>query len=80
MPLIDRDKSILARDFVWYAFKPETLMTGYYEPLIEASREKDPDYPYPLYSVPPDMLKADLGKFHPRWKGQHLYYRMNENG
>lgn len=80
LPLIDQDRSVLGRDFVWYAFKPNTLITGYYEPLIEASRDKDPAYPYPLYRVPDDMLRADLGRFHPRWKGQKLYYRMTENG
>jgi membrane-bound lytic murein transglycosylase A len=32
------------------------LFTGYYEPLLEGSRERTEKYKYPLYRVPPDLV------------------------
>ena len=36
----------------------ETQVTGYYTPLIKASRSKQGSYIYPLYSKPPDLVRA----------------------
>jgi membrane-bound lytic murein transglycosylase A len=77
---LDRDPDLLAKKFQWLRIRPQTLMTGYYEPSLQASLTPDPAYPYPLYGPPPDLLKADLGAFHHRWKGQTLIYRMTEDG
>jgi membrane-bound lytic murein transglycosylase A len=33
------------------------LFTGYYEPLLEGSLERTGKYKYPLYRVPPDLIK-----------------------
>ena len=55
-------------------------MTGYYEPEMEGSLEPDPRFPVPLYGLPADLHSVDLGRFHPRWKGQRLTYRQNEKG
>ncbi len=33
------------------------LFTGYYEPLLEGSLERTEKYKYPLYRVPPDIIK-----------------------
>lgn len=51
------------------------LLTGYYEPLINASLAKSPPYIYPLYKTPKDLitvelssLYADLGKYRLRGK------------
>lgn len=35
------------------------LFTGYYEPLLEGSLERTEKYKYPLYRVPPDLIKKD---------------------
>ena len=35
------------------------LFTGYYEPLLEGSPERTEKYKYPLYRVPPDLIKKD---------------------
>ncbi|MDQ7835735.1 MAG: MltA domain-containing protein [Humidesulfovibrio sp.] len=81
LPYLDGDPALLARVFTWFPAQPEeTLVTGYYEPFLEASLEPDPAYPYPVYGRPPDMLTADLGEFHSRWKGQQLHYRLTKNG
>ena len=43
------------------------LLTGYFEPLIEASRTRRGTYQVPLYAVP-----ADLGQRKPYWTRQQL--------
>jgi len=80
LPYLDDDPALLARVFSWFPLEQDTLVTGYYEPYLEASLEPAPGYPYPLYGPPQDLLTADLGEFHPRWKGQKLFYRMTKNG
>lgn len=35
------------------------LFTGYYEPLLEGSRIRTEKYKYPLYRVPPDLIKNE---------------------
>ncbi|MEE8294794.1 MAG: murein transglycosylase A, partial [Sphingomonadales bacterium] len=61
-----------ARTFFEEAFVPYKMrngwtrkgkITGYYEPLMEASLEPSPDYPYPLYRAPGDQIRVDLSKF-----------------
>lgn len=79
LPLLDKDPYILVRDFDFYELSPRTFFTGYFEMDIEASFKKDEIYKYPIYSVPCDLKKADLGKFHPRWKGQTLIYRLKKD-
>jgi len=80
LPFLDDDPALLAQVFAWYPLEQNTLVTGYYEPLLEASLEPDPNYPYALYGPPSDLLVTDLGEFHSRWKGQKLFYRMGKNG
>ncbi|WP_154655431.1 murein transglycosylase A [Maridesulfovibrio hydrothermalis] len=76
LPRLETSPELLEENFVWFELSPRTLLTGYYEPYLEASLTPDPAYPYPLYSVPSDLKKLDLGKFHHRWKGQQLLYRV----
>ena len=81
LPYLDGDPALLARVFTWFPAQPEqTLVTGYYEPFLEASLEPDPAYPYAIYGRPKDMLTLDLGEFHSRWKGHKLQYRLTQNG
>jgi membrane-bound lytic murein transglycosylase A len=35
------------------------LFTGYYEPLLEGSRKRTEKFRYPLYRVPPDLVKKE---------------------
>lgn len=80
LPELDRDPRMLAERFEWLKVAPDTLLTGYYEPYLEASLVPDEEYRYPLYGVPEDLKTLNLGKFHYRWKGQSLVYRMGEDG
>jgi len=43
--------------------KEKVLITGYYTPLLKASREKTKRFKYPIYKLPDDLLKIDLSKF-----------------
>ncbi|SME91965.1 murein transglycosylase A [Desulfovibrio gilichinskyi] len=78
LPELDVSPDLLKDKFVWFALSPRTLLTGYYEPYLEASLTPDPAYPYPLYSVPADLKVLDLGKFHYRWKGEQLIYKIED--
>lgn len=35
------------------------FVTGYYEPVVEASRTQTPRFRFPLYATPPDLVKID---------------------
>ena len=45
------------------------LFTGYYEPTISGSLTPDDHYRYPLYGVPDDLVKIDLGRFREKYQG-----------
>ena len=80
LPQLDRDPRLVAELFEWFRIAPGTLLTGYYEPWLEASLTPTNRYQYPLYDVPGDLKTISLGKFHYRWKGQTLVYKMGEDG
>ncbi len=79
LPSLDSDPGLLIEHFKWYELRPQVLFTGYFEPRIKASLSSRPGYPCPIYGLPSDLRVADLGRFHPRWQGQRLVYRV-ENG
>ncbi len=51
-------------------------LTGYYEPLLEASLTPHPDYPVPLHGNPGDQITVDLGKFRENLEGTTLIGRL----
>jgi len=48
------------------------LVTGYYEPLIHASRTRGGAYQWPLYATPSDLLVVDLGTVYPELAGKRV--------
>ncbi|RMG14256.1 MAG: transglycosylase, partial [Planctomycetota bacterium] len=42
---------------------PRVLFTGYYEPVLEGSLVRRPGYEVPVYRVPDDLVRVDLGRF-----------------
>jgi membrane-bound lytic murein transglycosylase A len=78
LPRLDENPELLDERFTWFRLDPGTLLTGYYEPLIRASKVRTDKYSHPLYRQPEDLKTIDLGKFHPRWEGQRLTYRSEE--
>jgi membrane-bound lytic murein transglycosylase A len=54
----------------------EVLFTGYYEPTIQGSLTPDAHYRFPIYGVPDDLLKINLGLFKPEYQGIRLMGRV----
>jgi membrane-bound lytic murein transglycosylase A len=74
-----------ARDFFEQWFAPlevsagdarDGLFTGYYEPLLHASRIHRAPYLTPVYGMPPDLVTVDLGAFRPALAGEHIAGRI----
>jgi membrane-bound lytic murein transglycosylase A len=42
------------------------FLTGYYEPIIEGSRDRSAEYNVPLYRTPPERAKGNSGQFYDR--------------
>ena len=59
----DLSKKIAAEFNVYRVDGPDhtqdALFTGYYEPLLEGSLKHTEKYRYPLYRVPPDLIKKE---------------------
>lgn len=53
------------------------LFTGYYEPLLHASRTKDARYNAPIYKRPNDTIEVNLGDFRDSLKGQKIVGRID---
>lgn len=47
-------------------------MTGYFEPILRASRVRHGIYQYPIYGVPDDLISVELDSIHPQLKGLRL--------
>jgi membrane-bound lytic murein transglycosylase A len=52
------------------------LVTGYYEPVVEASRERTPEYPVPVLGLPDDLVEVRLDAFDPRYRGERVFGRL----
>lgn len=52
------------------------LVTGYYEPLIEGSRQPSSRFAWPVRGVPEDMLTIDLSEVYPDLRGMRLRGRL----
>ena len=44
----------------------EGLITGYYEPLLQGSRQPSDEFRYPIYGLPEDLLIVDLSRVYPQ--------------
>ncbi|UCE33005.1 MAG: murein transglycosylase A [Burkholderiales bacterium] len=53
------------------------LLTGYYEPLLNGSRERGGPYQVPLYRQPDDLLVIDLAAVYPQTRGLRLRGRLD---
>lgn len=58
--------------------RPEGLLTGYYEPLLEGARAPDARFRYPLLKRPADLVSVDLGAFDPELAGRRIAGRVEE--
>lgn len=56
----------------WRLEGADGIVTGYYEPLVRASRTREGPYQWPLYAVPDDLLSVDLGSVYPELAGKRV--------
>jgi membrane-bound lytic murein transglycosylase A len=55
------------------------LFTGYYEPELRVSHTAQGSFRTPVYGVPDDLIRVDLGAFRPTLKGEHLAGRVENH-
>jgi len=55
------------------------LFTGYFESVLEGSRERTEKYRYPIYKSPDDIVVVSLGKFNEKNKNEKIIGRL-KNG
>jgi membrane-bound lytic murein transglycosylase A len=66
-------RAFFEKDFTPFAVSGgDGLFTGYYESQINGSRTKRGAWQTPVYGLPPDLVRADLGLFNPKLKGEHI--------
>lgn len=74
-------KEFLQEEFTPYKIytaqeKHDGLLTGYYEPFLRGSFEKDETFRYPIYRKPNDMITVDLSAVYPELKNYRLRGRV----
>src|SRR5919197_3770090 len=75
------ERLFLESTFVPYALiSSETgatgLITGYYEPIVEASRTQNALNRFPIFGVPDDLIVVDLAAVNPDLRNQRLRGRL----
>lgn len=85
--IIDPDEKS-ARQFFERWFHPyhvsgeqgyQGVFTGYYLPLIHASLKRTKHYNIPIYALPKDLVKVDLGMFKPELAGKTIVGQVKNN-
>lgn len=72
-------RRVISEEFDAYARSEtggSTAITGYYQPLLKASRTKSDVFKWPIYRAPDDLVTADLGLFHADLKGRKVTGRV----
>ncbi|MBI3444598.1 MAG: murein transglycosylase A [Magnetospirillum sp.] len=59
--------------------RADGLFTGYFEPEIKGSRQRQGRYTQPVFGKPVDLITVDLGKFRPEPAGEQLVGRLDGN-
>jgi membrane-bound lytic murein transglycosylase A len=55
------------------------LITGYYQPILNGSREKTIKYSTPIYKTPEDLITVDLSELYPEMKYKRLRGKVEGN-
>ena len=76
LPRLDAEPGLLAERFRWVRLAEGAAFSGYYEPVVKASRTRKPGYAVPLYTLPPDLRRLNLGRFQSDLIGRRIVYRM----
>ena len=85
-PAVDARNGTEVRAFFEAHFTPYQLtgadgrdtgvVTGYYEPLLQGSRQPGERYRFPLYATPDDLLIVELGELFPELKDKRVRGRL----
>ncbi|PHH56550.1 murein transglycosylase A [Coxiella burnetii] len=84
---VERQNPQMARNFFehWFTpysiknnFNPRGLFTGYYLPLLHGSLKKEKPYIFPVYGLPKDLIKIDLGLFRPELAGRSIVAQLKK--
>jgi membrane-bound lytic murein transglycosylase A len=70
-------KGFFFRNFTPFAVSGEAMFTGYYESQIRGSHRRHDAFQTPVYGLPSDLVRADLGLFDPKLKGEHVSGRVS---
>lgn len=86
---INPDSHASIREFIETRFTPHELsdergarsgmLTGYYEPLVRGSRQREGPYQFPIYRKPKDMVNADLSSLYPEMRGTRVRGKREGN-
>ena len=85
---VDKNDPYGARKFFENLFIPyhvfnnlnsKGLFTGYYLPTLKCSLIKDKKYNAPIYAIPDDWVKVDLGVFDEKLKGRTIVGQVKNN-
>ena len=70
-------RQFFEKNFTPYLLSGDGLFTGYYEPEIHGSHFRQGAYQTPVYGLPADLIRVDLGQFSPQFKGEHISGRVD---
>jgi membrane-bound lytic murein transglycosylase A len=62
--------------FTPYAVGGEALFTGYYEPQIKGRRSRGGAFQTPVYGLPDDLVRVNLGLFNSKLTGENISGRL----
>jgi membrane-bound lytic murein transglycosylase A len=65
------------KNFTPYVVDGDALFTGYYEPEIRGRRTRGGTFQTPVYGIPDDLVRAELGLFNPKLQGEHISGRLD---
>lgn len=64
---------------IWKAKQEKNTITGYYEPLLKASRTRTKEFIYPVHSIPDDLLHITLQNFDTNLPNKSLRGRISNH-
>lgn len=60
LPELDANPALFAQHFKWVPIKKGINYSGYYSPVVKASKTRKKGYEHPIYSRPPELHNGEL--------------------
>ena len=64
LPELDKDPSLFLKNFAWVPVRQHIQYSGYYSPVVKASKTRKKGYNHPIYRRPPDLGRR--GRYYTR--------------